>query len=48
MKNVIEGNINDPFVLLKEHLFDVVLLLKKYEVELEDMSHEDLEFFLKS
>jgi hypothetical protein len=26
MKKVIEGNINDPFVLLKQHFFNVVLL----------------------
>jgi hypothetical protein len=26
MKKVIERNINDPFVLLEEHFFDVILL----------------------
>jgi hypothetical protein len=26
---VIERNINDSFALLKEHLFDIVLLYKK-------------------
>jgi hypothetical protein len=46
MKKVIEGNINDPFVLHEEHFFDAVLLYKKnYEVELEDLSHEVVEFF---
>jgi hypothetical protein len=29
MKKVIERNINDSFALLKEHLFDIVLLYKK-------------------
>jgi hypothetical protein len=47
MKKVIERNINDPFVLLEEQFFDAVLLYKKYEVELEDLSHEDFEFFLE-
>jgi hypothetical protein len=48
MKKVIQGNINDPFILLEEHFFDAVLLYKKnYEVELEDLSHEDLAFFSK-
>jgi hypothetical protein len=26
MKKVIQGNINDPFVLVEEHFFDAVLL----------------------
>jgi hypothetical protein len=29
MKKVIEGNINDPFILLKEQFFDAVLLYQK-------------------
>jgi hypothetical protein len=46
MKKVVEGNIKDPFVLLEEYFFDAVLLYRKnYEVELEDLSHENLEFF---
>jgi hypothetical protein len=46
MRKVIEWNINDSFVLLKEHFFHVVLLYKKnYELKSEDMSHEVLEFF---
>jgi hypothetical protein len=48
MKKVIQGNINDSFVLFEEHFFDTILLYRKnYEVELEDLSHQYLEFFPK-
>jgi hypothetical protein len=43
INNVIEAKRNDPFLLLKEHFFTVVLLYKKiYEVQLKDLSHEVL------
>jgi hypothetical protein len=29
MKKVIEGNINDPFILLQEQFFDAVFVLQK-------------------
>jgi hypothetical protein len=46
MKKVIEGKTNDPFILLKEHFFTIVMLYKKnYEVWFEDLSHEILDFF---
>jgi hypothetical protein len=46
MKKVVEGKTNNPFILLEEHFFTIVMLYKKnYEVQLEDLSHEVLDFF---
>jgi hypothetical protein len=46
IKEVIEGERNDPFILLEEHFFTAALLYKKImKSNLEDLSHEVLEFF---
>jgi hypothetical protein len=43
---LIEEKTNDPFILLGEHFFVAFLLQKKYyEVQFEDFTHEELEFF---
>jgi hypothetical protein len=40
IKKVIEGERNDPFILLDEHFFVVVLLYNKnYEVQYEDLHY---------
>jgi hypothetical protein len=45
-KVIEEKKTNDPFLLLEEHFFDVVLLCKtNYEIQFEDMLPEVLEFF---
>jgi hypothetical protein len=45
INKVIEAETKDPFLLSEEHFFTVVLYKKPYEVQFEDLSHEDLEFF---
>jgi hypothetical protein len=46
MKKVIGGERNNPFLLLEEHLFAVILLYNKnYEVQFEELSQEVLKFF---
>jgi hypothetical protein len=46
---LIEGKMKDPFILLEENLFAVALLHDKtYEVQLDDLSHEILEYFSES
>jgi hypothetical protein len=43
---IFESNDEDPFLLLEEHFFEAVMVCKKYyDVELEDLSHEVVEFF---
>jgi hypothetical protein len=43
---MIETEITNPFLLIKEHFIAAVLLYrKKYEVQFESLTHEVLEFF---
>jgi hypothetical protein len=46
INKLIEEKTNDPFVLVEEHFFTMILLHNKtYEVHFEDLSHEVLGFF---
>jgi hypothetical protein len=46
INKVIEAKTKDHFLLFEEHFLPIVLVLKNpYEVQFEDLSHEDLEFF---
>jgi hypothetical protein len=46
MKKVIGGERNNPFLLLEEHFFAIILLYNKnYEVQFEELSQEVLKFF---
>jgi hypothetical protein len=45
INKVIQDKISDPFILNQEHFFTTFLVYKKpYEFELEDLSHEVLQF----
>jgi hypothetical protein len=48
INELIEGKIKDPFLLLEDNLFTAALLYNKtYKVQIDDLSHEVLEYFLE-
>jgi hypothetical protein len=49
INELIEGKIKNPFLLHEDNLFTAALLYNKtYEVHIDDLSHEVLEYFLES